>query len=129
MMYPIRIVKLTTGETLITGIGETGVASTVFTLERPMLITLVATLEKGKESVNSVYINNWIEFSNDEMFIIPKSIVVCSSMPDPDIKRDYNEAKIKFDMSEAEEELKQAQGDFEDEGEEDTEEDEDENSP
>ena len=114
MMYPIRIVKLTTGETLITGIGETGVASTVFTLERPMLITLVATLEKGKESVNSVYI---------------KSIVVCSSMPDPDIKRDYNEAKIKFDMSEAEEELKQAQGDFEDEGEEDTEEDEDENSP
>ena len=129
MMYPIRIVKLTTGETLITGIGETGVASTVFTLERPMLITLVATLEKGKESVNSVYINNWIEFSNDEMFIIPKSIVVCSSMPDPDIKRDYNEAKIKFDMSEAEEELKRAQGDFEDEGEEDTEEDEDENSP
>lgn len=126
MIYPIRILKMLSGEILISGIGETGDSSKVYTLERPMLIVMISSLGKNKEPRNSIYLNNWIDFSKDEMFIVPKNFVVCSSLPDEEITKDYNEAKIKFDMMAAEDELHKSNGDFVDEGEDNNDSDDDE---
>jgi hypothetical protein len=120
MMYPIRIIKLVSSEVLIAGIAETG---GVYTLERPMNVSLVPTVNKNKQPESMVFLKNWIDFSNDEMYIVPKNMVICISNPDSSILRDYNDAKVKFDMLEANEELLDAQedyenGDFGDEGEE-----------
>jgi hypothetical protein len=115
MMYPIRIVKLISGEVLVCGIAETG---GVYTLERPMSISLVPTIGKDKRQETMVFMKNWIEFSNDEMYIVPKDRVMCISTPDSGILRDYNDAKIKFDLFEAQDDLDAADDDFDDEGEE-----------
>jgi hypothetical protein len=115
-MYPIRIVKMLSGETLIAGIAETG---GVYTLERPMSVSLVpAPNSKGNKQETMVFLKNWIDFTNDEMYIIPKNMVMCISMPDVVILQDYNDAKIKFDMLEAEEDLGPMVDDDDDEGEE-----------
>ena len=119
-MYPIRIIKLVSNEVLIAGIAETG---GVYTLERPMNVSLVPTVNKNKQPENMVFLKNWIDFSNDEMYIVPKNMIICISNPDSSILRDYNDAKVKFDMLDANEELLDAQddyenGDFGDEGEE-----------
>ena len=127
MMYPIRIVKLVSGEVLIAGIAETG---GVYTLERPMSVSLVPSMGKNKEPESMVFMKNWIDFSKDEMYIVPKSMVICISTPDSVILRDYNDAKIKFDMIEAQEEILDAMDDFDDEGEEvDDDEEEGEDAP
>lgn len=118
MIYPIRIIKLLSGEVLIAGIAETSKSSSVYTLERPMIVVVIPTVGKNKEPQSTVFINNWIDFSNDEMFIVQKSAVVCAATPDQNILKDYTEAKIKFDLMEAEDELRESQGKFEDEGEE-----------
>lgn len=115
MMYPIRIVKLVSSEVLIAGIAETG---GVYTLERPMSVSLVPSMGKSKQPESMVFMKNWIDFSKDEMYIIPKSMVICISTPDSIILQDYNDAKIKFDLIEAQEEILDAMDDFDDEGEE-----------
>lgn len=112
-MYPIRIIKLVSGETLIAGLADTG---GMYTLERPMALTLVPMV--GNDAATGVFMKNWIEFSNDEMYIVPKDRVICVSTPESGILRDYNDAKIKFDMMEAQEDLDALDDGFDDEGEE-----------
>lgn len=125
MMYPIRIIKMVSGETLIAGIAETG---GVYTLERPMSVSLVPASTKANKQETMVFLKNWIDFTNDEMYIVQKTAVMCISVPDVSIMRDYNDAKIKFDMMEAEGELGPIDDDeYGDEGEQiDDDEDEDE---
>jgi hypothetical protein len=103
MMYPIRVIKLVSGETLISGIAETG---GVYTFERPMTVSMVQSVDKeSKQPESMVFMKNWIDFSKDEMYIVPKSMVVCISNADPMILKDYNDAKIRFDMIEAGEDI------------------------
>lgn len=102
MMYPIRIVKLVSGEVLICGIAETG---GVYTLERPMSISLIPSVSENNKQESMVFMKNWIEFTNDEMYIVPKDKIMCVSMPEAGILQDYNDAKIKFDLLTAQEDL------------------------
>lgn len=104
-MYPVRIVKMITGETLIAGIadavnphGDQG----VYTLEEPMSIMQIPSRKKKGSTVTEsfVFMKRWLEFSQDEMFIVPKSSVLCVALPDAAILRDYNSAKASFDLDE-----------------------------
>jgi len=120
MMYPIRVVRLASNETIICGIAKTG---SVYQLERPMSVSFVAPLSKtGKPGEPMMFLRPWIEFSKDEMFIVPDHVVVCVSNPYNDILKDYNEAKVKFDLFNANEDLEDAKDDFFDDEEDDGEE-------
>jgi len=108
-MYPVRIVKMVTGETLIAGIadavnphGDQG----VYTLEEPMnIIQIPARKKKGSlMSETLIFMKRWVEFSPDEMFIVPKSSVICVALPDSAILRDYHSAKASMDGDEGIEE-------------------------
>jgi hypothetical protein len=106
-MYPVRIVKMVTGETLIAGIadsvnphGNQG----VYTLEEPMTIVQIPTRKKNNNvSETLIFMKRWLEFSQDEMFIVPKSSVVCVAIPDNGILRDYMQAKVSLELEEGEE--------------------------
>ena len=119
MMYPIRIVRLVSNETLICGIAKT---NEIYQLERPMSISFVSTLDKkGKPTEPMMLLKPWMEFSKDEMYIIPERMVICISNPYSDVLPDYNEAKIRFDLFNANDDLEDAKDDFfddDDEGEE-----------
>ncbi len=118
-MYPIRIVRLVNNETVICGISKTG---SVYQLERPMTISFVTPMSKtGKPGEPMMLLKPWMEFSKDEMFIIPESVVVCVSNPYNDVLKDYNDAKIKFDLFNANEDLEDAKDDFFDDEEDDEE--------
>jgi hypothetical protein len=112
MMYPIRIIKLQNGEVLIGGISETNDNASVYTFERPMSISLLPAMNKSKKQENMVFIKNWIDFSKDRMYIVPKSKVMCISTPDNEILHDYTEAKMNFDLLEADKESPNGQEDF-----------------
>lgn len=107
-MYPIRLVKLITGEVLIAGIADTTNPSEnggVYTLENPMTIMHIPTRKKkGAKSImeTTIFMKNWIEFSQDEMYIIPKSSVICVSMPDGTMVRDYHAARANFEFEQEE---------------------------
>lgn len=118
-MYPVRIVKMITGETLIAGIadavnphGDQG----VYTLEEPMSIMQIpARKKKGSVMAESfIFMKRWLEFSQDEMFIVPKSSVLCVALPDAAILRDYNSARASLDI---EEDIDESEGEDGGEGE------------
>lgn len=96
-MYPVRIIKLVTGEVVIAGIadavnphGDEG----VYTLEEPMSVIQIPAPKKGGNGVTEtmIFMKRWMELSQDIMYIIPKKHVVCVSTPDSAILRDYNAA-------------------------------------
>lgn len=97
-MYPVRIVKMVTGETLIAGIadsvnphGDQG----VYTLEEPMTIVQIPTRKRKGMNMGEtiIFMKRWLELSQDVMFIVPKNSVVCVALPDASILKDYNSAK------------------------------------
>lgn len=96
-MYPVRIIKLVTGEVVIAGIadavnphGDEG----VYTLEEPMSVIQIPAPKKGGSGITEtmIFMKRWMELSQDIMYIIPKKHVVCVSTPDSAILRDYNAA-------------------------------------
>jgi len=97
--YPIRLVRLVTGETLVTGIGESGKNN--YVLERPMLlVTMAVEGEGGEESPQqvSVAMKDWIDFTGDDYIMVRKDIVVCIVKPVKGIVSDYMQAKMTSDI-------------------------------
>ena len=108
-MYPIRIIKMTTGEVLIAGIADTTTGDGkegVYTFEDPMLIVQIPTKQKDSLVMETmVFMKPCIEFSNDMMFIVPKDKVVCISVPDQGILFDYEDAKKNLFMTDMDEKM------------------------
>jgi hypothetical protein len=97
--YPIRLVRLVTGETIVTGIGESGKNN--YVLERPMLlVTMPVEGEGGEESPQqvSVAMKDWIDFTGDDYIMVRKDIVVCIVKPVKGIVSDYMQAKMTSDI-------------------------------
>lgn len=97
--YPIRLVRLVTGETIVTGIGESGKNN--YVLERPMLlVTMPVESEGGEESPQqvSVAMKDWIDFTGDDYIMVRKDIVVCIVKPVKGIVSDYMQAKMTSDI-------------------------------
>lgn len=108
-MYPIRVIKLVTGEVVIAGIADTTRGNYdvrepgVYTFEEPMLIIQVPTKQRdGMVMETMVFMKPWMEFSNDIMFIVPKNKVVCISIPDQGILMDYEDAKKNMTITDME---------------------------
>ena len=96
--YPIKLVRMMTGEMIVTGISNGGKESYIF--EKPMVLVAVA-LPNQKPNVPqevSVMLRDWMEFSDDEYYIIPKKAVMCIMKPNRDIVADYSQAKIQSDI-------------------------------
>jgi hypothetical protein len=95
--YPIRIIRLVTGETLIAGIAEGGTDS--YVLEHPMAIMYTPLRQTSmgendmKEDVG-VMMKDWIDFSADKFFIVSKHAVICTTKPNRLLISDYTQAKI-----------------------------------
>ena len=99
-VYPIRLVRLVTGETLVTGLGESGKNN--YVLERPMLLLTMAVEDgdqggAGQNQV-SVVLKDWIDFTADDYIFVRKSIVVCIVKPVKGIVSDYMQAKMTSDI-------------------------------
>jgi hypothetical protein len=98
-IYPIRLVRLVTGETLVTGIGESGKNN--YVLERPMLLVTMAVEGEGNDESPqqvSVAMKDWIDFTGDDYIIVRKDIVVCIVKPVRGIVSDYMQAKMTSDI-------------------------------
>lgn len=115
-MYPVRIIKLVTGEVVIAGIadavnphGDEG----VYTLEEPMSVIQIPAPKKGGGVTETmIFMKRWMELSQDIMYIIPKKHVVCVSTPDSAILRDYNAAVASLnDEGVDEDDLEEESGD------------------
>lgn len=128
-MYPVRVIKLVTGEVVIAGIadavnphGDEG----VYTLEEPMSVIQIPAPKKGGSGITEtmIFMKRWMELSQDIMYIIPKKFVVCVSTPDSSILRDYNSAVASMEDGDTEDDE-----DTDDDGEEDGDQDGDENPP
>jgi hypothetical protein len=98
--YPIRLVRLVTGETLVTGLGESGKNN--YVLERPMLLLTMAVDDDGQEGSApqqvSVVLKDWIDFTTDDYIFVRKDIVVCIVKPVRGIVSDYMQAKMTSDI-------------------------------
>jgi hypothetical protein len=100
--YPIRMVRLMTGETLIAGIGKSGKNS--YILEKPMVMALVSVQSQQKDSpplqeVN-VVLKNWIDFAAEDYIVVKKEVVMCIVRPIQGIISDYTQARINSDIIE-----------------------------
>lgn len=101
--YPIRLVRMMTGELLVAGISDGG--KETYILEKPMGIYAIPVQNQPVESKPitqemTVILRDWIEFTNDIYFIVPKSSVMCIMRPSKDILSDYTQAKINSDILE-----------------------------
>lgn len=108
-MYPVRIIKLVTGEVVIAGIadavnphGDEG----VYTLEEPMSVIQIPAPKKGGSGITEtmIFMKRWMELSQDIMYIVPKKFIVCVSTPDASILRDYTSAVASMEDGGMEEE-------------------------
>lgn len=100
--YPIRMVRLMTGETLIAGIGKSGKNS--YILEKPMVMALVSVQSQQKnfpplQEVN-VVLKNWIDFAAEDYIVVKKEVVMCVVRPIQGIVSDYTQARINSDIIE-----------------------------
>ena len=102
--YPIRIVRLVTGETLVAGISLMGNSN--YVLERPMVIVTVATsIDGGPLHQMEIAFKNWIDFTSDDYVTVKRSLVACIARPLKEIVADYAQAKISADIARAENEM------------------------
>jgi len=97
-VYPIRLIRLMTGEMLMAGISDGGKLS--YVLECPMILIAVTSPKQRDNQIQevSVMLKNWIEFTADEYYIISKKAVMCIMKPTKDILADYIQAKIHSDI-------------------------------
>lgn len=99
--YPIRMIRLMTGETLIAGIADAGKNN--YVLEKPMSITVMPMKQSVVEGADvkedvGLYMKDWIDFSLDNCFIVPKTAVLCITIPNKMLVSDYSQAKIGNDV-------------------------------
>lgn len=95
--YPIKMLRLTTGETLVSGIGDHG--KNTYILERPMLLSvMVVDQDDSMPQQVSVGLKDWIDFCADDYIPIRKDLVVCIVKPVAGIVSDYMQAKINSDI-------------------------------
>jgi len=105
-----KIVRLRNGETLIATIQRIG---DEYIFERPMTVVSVpATDRNGKVAKIGVYLKDWIDYTNDTYFVVPKDIVICTAEPDTKMYADYIEAKIHSDLQKAQDELQQVMQEY-----------------
>ena len=97
-VYPIRLIRLMTGEMLMTGISDGGKLS--YVLECPMVLIAVTSPRQKDNQIQevAVMLKNWIEFTADEYYIISKKAVMCIMKPTREILADYIQAKIHSDI-------------------------------
>ena len=101
--YPIKLLKMVTGELIISGIGESGESN--YVLERPMSVLAVPVKNPRAKTQNeamqdgfNLVLKDWIDFTLDDYIIIPKQSVVCITTPVKELVGDYQMAKINADM-------------------------------
>ena len=98
--YPIRMVRLMTGETLIAGIGKSGKNS--YILEKPMVMVLVSVQSQQEDSAPiqevNVILKNWIDFAAEDYIFVKKEVVMCIVRPIQGIVSDYTQARINSDI-------------------------------
>lgn len=97
-VYPIRLIRLMTGEMLMAGISDGGKLS--YVLECPMVLIAVTSPRQKDNQIQevAVMLKNWIEFTADEYYIISKKAVMCIMKPTKEILADYIQAKIHSDI-------------------------------
>jgi len=97
-VYPIRLIRLMTGEMLMAGISDGGKLS--YVLECPMVLIAVTSPRQKDNQIQevAVMLKNWIEFTADEYYIISKKAVMCIMKPTREILADYIQAKIHSDI-------------------------------
>ena len=100
-VYPIRLVRMLTGELIVTGIYDAGKGAYIF--EKPMIIVVVPVRNEKNEDPSrgqevSVVLKNWIEFTDDTYFIVNKQGVLTIMKPCKQLMSDYTQAKINSDI-------------------------------
>jgi hypothetical protein len=105
--YPIKLLKMVTGEQVITGIGEGGENN--YILERPMQIMTMPVRKNKNTNQNemnpnqppdgiALMLKEWIDFTLDDYIIVQKQSVVCITTPVKELIADYQMAKINADI-------------------------------
>ena len=99
-----RILRLRNGETIIATIQG---ADMEYIIERPMVIVSIPATDRHGKTKMGVFLKDWIAYTNDTYFTIPKDIVLVMAEPDVKMFDDYTEAKIHSDLQKAQDDLQQ----------------------
>lgn len=99
-----RILRLRNGETIIATIQG---ADMEYMIERPMVIVSIPATDRNGKTKMGVFLKDWIAYTNDTYFTIPKDIVLVMAEPDVKMFDDYTEAKIHSDLQKAQDDLQQ----------------------
>jgi hypothetical protein len=100
MKLGIKIIRLLTGETLISDVES---LVNYFVLTDPMQIVLTKMNESGNGNDGTakfdVYMTPWMNFTNDRVFTIPRSSILTIASADYGILADYKMSLKKQDDS------------------------------
>jgi len=99
-----KIIRLRNGETLIATIQS---IENNYMIERPMVIMSIPATDRNGKPKMGVFLKDWIAYTNDTYFTIPKDIVLVMAEPDVKMFDDYTEAKIHSDLQKAQDDLQQ----------------------
>lgn len=98
-----KILKLKTGEVIISNIKT---HSKTYCLNRPMNVITIPIMDKqGNIKSSNLILKNWIDYSKDEEFVIPKNQVIVVAEPEKDVISYYEETKLEDDLEKAQYEL------------------------
>jgi hypothetical protein len=90
-----KIIRISTGETLIAGLSRD---KNSFILQRPMVISTETIFDKAwKVKKTTIMLKTWIEYSSDEFYFLPRSMIVTFADPDSDVLAMYTEAMARED--------------------------------
>jgi len=92
-----KILKMVSGEVIISAVG---VDKRNYVLRRPMTITTMEIYGKNmKVKKSAVGLRQWMEYSSNECYYIPRNSILTIGDPDDDILEMYEQAKQAEDDS------------------------------
>ena len=99
--YPIRLIRMLTGELVVAGINDAGKGAYVF--EKPMVVVTVPVhpnrqSDPERPQEYAVIFKNWIEFTDDTYLIVNKRGILSIMKPCKQLLADYTQAKINSDI-------------------------------
>jgi len=94
----IKLVRFRNGDTIICSLSTEESGTIIYILERPMQINMLPVVTKKGIQSMTIFMQEWMEYSKDNMFKIPEDVVMLVANPEEELIDEYLDALEKNDM-------------------------------
>lgn len=94
----IKLVRFRNGDTIICSFSTEKSESVIYVLERPMQINMLPVVTKKGIQSMTIFMQEWMEYSKDNIFKIPENVVMLVANPEEELIDEYLDALEKNDM-------------------------------